>query len=239
MSGGGFHNNSDDEDSSNGFSGFNFGGMSGMGGMPKGGMGATGGMGGFPGMAGMGGSRGPRQASPLKRELPLSLEEFYSGCTKKLKVTRNILDASRNKLPAEKILTIDVKPGFKKGTKITFEKEGDEAPGMVPADIIFELAEKPHPFFTRDGDDLVYGAEISLKQALTGFDITIPTLDKRNLKVEVRDVVSPNYKKVIPNEGMPISKTNGTRKGNLIVNFKVTYPVRLTEEQKKAIKQVL
>lgn len=28
---------------------------------------------------------------------------------------------------------ISIKPGWKDGTRITFEKEGDEQPGMVPA----------------------------------------------------------------------------------------------------------
>lgn len=35
--------------------------------------------------------------------------------------------------------------GWKTGTKITYEKEGDELPGVVPADIVFILNIKPHP----------------------------------------------------------------------------------------------
>lgn len=46
----------------------------------------------------------------------------------------------------EKILEINVKPGWKSGTKITFEKEGDEMdPSVEPADLVFILEEKPHP----------------------------------------------------------------------------------------------
>ena len=43
----------------------------------------------------------------------------------------------------------------KDGTKITFEREGDEAPGTIPADIVFVVQTKPHPIFTREGDDLI------------------------------------------------------------------------------------
>jgi DnaJ family protein B protein 4 len=53
------------------------------------------------------------------------------------------------------------------GTKVTFENEGDEYPGVIPADIIFVLEEKPHPYFVRQGNDLIYTAEITLLQVLT------------------------------------------------------------------------
>ena len=41
------------------------------------------------------------------------------------------------------------------GTKITFENEGDESPGIIPADIVFTLQTKPHDRFERLDDDLV------------------------------------------------------------------------------------
>ena len=33
---------------------------------------------------------------------------------------------------------------------------GDENPGRIAADIVFVLHEKPHPAFSRDGNDLIY-----------------------------------------------------------------------------------
>ena len=37
------------------------------------------------------------------------------------------------------MLTIDVRPGWKEGTKITFNKEGDEKPGHLAGNIIFVI----------------------------------------------------------------------------------------------------
>ena len=53
---------------------------------------------------------------------------------------------------------INVQPGWKDGTKITFEGEGDDVhPGsVIPADIIFTLQTKPHDRFEREGDDLIH-----------------------------------------------------------------------------------
>ena len=67
----------------------------------------------------------------------------------------------------DKILTIDIKAGWKAGTKITFPKEGDQTPNNVPADIIFVIKDKPHPMFTRDGSDIKYKASLSLKDVST------------------------------------------------------------------------
>mmetsp|Transcript_48064 Transcript_48064/g.120974 ORF Transcript_48064/g.120974 Transcript_48064/m.120974 type:complete len:337 (-) Transcript_48064:249-1259(-) len=205
--------------------------------------------GGIPGMFGFGGGGGgfgrggrrggPRQEKPHFVNFKCSLEELYKGCQKKMKITKNIYDTASGKLmPVEKILVIDVKPGWKKGTKITFEKEGDERPGVIPADFVFVLDEKPHSFFKREGDNLVYNANISLRQALVGFSLSVPTLDGRELKINVRDVVSPNYVKVVPGEGMPISKRPGT-KGDLLIRFNVNFPTRLSDSQIEHIKKGL
>jgi DnaJ-class molecular chaperone len=78
---------------------------------------------------------------------------------------------------------IPIKKGWKNGTKITFEREGDELPGVIPADIVFILNTKPHPRFEREGDDLVYAATVTLEQALTGVEVSVQTLDGRVLKV--------------------------------------------------------
>jgi hypothetical protein len=49
---------------------------------------------------------------------------------KKLRVTRHLQDASSGKsLPVEEIVELDVKPGWKSGTRITFEGKGDELVG--------------------------------------------------------------------------------------------------------------
>ena len=47
---------------------------------------------------------------------------------------------------------------------------------MEPADIIFVLEEKPHPRFKREGNDLHFTANISLKEALINPTIEVLTL---------------------------------------------------------------
>ncbi|KAI3439978.1 J domain-containing protein [Psidium guajava] len=183
-------------------------------------------------------SQGPRKPPPIENKLPCSLEDLYKGTTKKMKISREIADASGKTLPVEEILTIDIKPGWKKGTKITFPEKGNEQPGMLPADLVFVIDEKPHSTFTRDGNDLVATQKISLAEALTGYTVHLTTLDGRNLTIPINNVIHPSYEEVVPREGMPILK-EPSRRGNLRIKFNIKFPTRLTAEQKAGIKRLL
>jgi len=106
-----------------------------------------------------------RQDPTITRDLPLSLEDVMHGTTKKMKITRKVMsDDGQSTRTEEKILSIDVKPGWKAGTRITFPREGDQMPGSVPADIVFIVRDKPHPQFVRDGSDIKYRAKIGLRE---------------------------------------------------------------------------
>jgi DnaJ-class molecular chaperone len=106
-----------------------------------------------------------KQDPPVTHDLRVSLEEIYSGCTKKMKISHKRLNPDGKSTRSEdKILTIEVKRGWKEGTKITFPKEGDQTSNNIPADIVFVLKDKPHNIFKRDGSDVVYPARISLRE---------------------------------------------------------------------------
>ena len=67
--------------------------------------------------------------------------------------------------------------------QIRFSGEGDQEPDLSPGDVIIVLDEKEHPVFHRHGNDLVIGMEITLLEALAGFQKTVTTLDNRTLVV--------------------------------------------------------
>ncbi|XP_021098857.1 dnaJ homolog subfamily B member 13 isoform X4 [Heterocephalus glaber] len=108
--------------------------------------------------------RGVKKQDPsIERDLYLSLEDLFFGCTKKIKISRRVLNEDEySSTIKDKILTIDVQPGWRQGTRITFEKEGDQGPNIIPADIIFIVKEKLHPRFRRENDNLFFVNPISL-----------------------------------------------------------------------------
>ena len=80
------------------------------------------------------------------------------------------------------VLTINVKPGWKSGTKITFQREGDQAPNKIPADIVFIIRDKPHALFKREGSDVKYTAKVSLKEVGTEQKAILSCLSPRDRK---------------------------------------------------------
>ena len=185
------------------------------------------------GFAGFGGPSGPKKGETRHFPLPLTLEELATGVTKKLKITRK-----RGGADVEKLLEVVVKPGWKKGTAVTFECESDEVPGEVPADVQFVVAEKPHDRFVREGNDLVMSVRLPLAEALCGVRMEVPALDGRTLSLAVPEVITPGYEKRIKGEGMPISKAPG-QKGDLLMRFEVVFPALVKESSKAQLKVLL
>ncbi|CAM9738049.1 unnamed protein product, partial [Pylaiella littoralis] len=191
--------------------------------------------------------QGLRKPDPVARDLPCSLEELYNGCTKAFKVTRKArclgfsekgFNADGELAEASTQLTVSVKPGWKRGTKITFPGEGDEGPGVLPADVVLVVAERPHQYFSREGNDLIYTSMLSLADALTDCIIQVPTLDGRVLRLPCPEVVSPGYERRLGGEGMPISKSPGSR-GDLLIRFKLVFPAFLPQASKVILRRLL
>lgn len=180
------------------------------------------------------------QDPPIVRDLQLSLEELLHGCVKRIKITRKVLlqdgVSQRNE---EKILIVNVRKGWKQGTKITFAKEGDQFPGRIPADVIFTIKDKKDDKFYRDGDNnVIYTAKISLRDALCGGVLVVPTISGKRVRVELNEIVKPDTAKRIIGHGLPFPKTPD-RFGNMIVKFEIVFPNSLPVSAKEKLKTTL
>jgi len=193
---------------------------------------------------------GPKKPDAIVHNLECSLSELYNGCVKKYEATRKRLNAEGVYVDETKVLSINVKPGWKKGTKVTFPCEGDEAQGQTAPDIVFVIQEKvetpgsivkdPNDLtqYVRDGNNLIYTYKISLSDALTDCSLQIPTLDRRIISIACPEVVSPFYEKLIPGEGMPLSKKPDT-KGDLHIRFHILFPKYLNGTKRTKLKEIL
>ena len=178
---------------------------------------------------------GPRAAGRAKdppRTIPLSctLEELFTGVTKKYKLSKTLTDPMGNAMKLDKVLQIEVQAGWRQGTKVTFEREGDEAPDRIPADLIFVIEEAKHDRFSRDGSDLVYHHKIGLTQALSGCEFGVEHLDGTTVPVVINYVVSPSTEVKVKGRGMPSKKGPG----NLVIKFDVDFPTRLKSKEQVA-----
>lgn len=240
------------DDDDGGFGGF------GMGGTP----GGFGGMGGSSKRRGPGGSRfegGRRAPAPevtvVEKPLPVSLEELFNGTTKKMKIKRKTYDQATGKQSTQdRILEVPIKKGLKAGSKIKFSDVGDQVEGGTQ-DLHFIVSEvgssvfpqhcnaannaqKPHPLFTREGDDIKHIIELDLKEALTGWQRTVQTIDGKQVPVRSGGPTGPDFTERFPSLGMPKSKKPNER-GDFVIGVRIKFPKSLTTQQKEQLKQVL
>nr|XP_053656342.1 dnaJ protein homolog 1-like [Cherax quadricarinatus] len=167
-------------------------------------------------------------------DLYVTLEEIYKGVTKKIKIIKR-----NNNCYEEKILIIDINPGMKNGTKIIFEHQGNKFPGKNPEDVIFVIRDKPHQYFKRDGVNLQYTAKLTLRDALCGTQVEIPTLADEKVTLNFsNDIVRPQMTKCLPGYGLPYSE-DFNKKGNIIINFDIQFPSILINSKKKILSEIL
>lgn len=179
------------------------------------------------------------QDNPIEHDLYVTLDEILKGTTKKMKISRRALQADGTTKKEDKLLTVNVKPGWKAGTKITFQREGDQGRNKIPADIVFIIRDKPHPVFKREGSDIRYTAKISLKSALCGTQIEIPTLTGESIPLNLsREIIKPTTVKRIQGHGLPLPK-EPSRKGDLLVSFDIIFPDMLTGSVKDILRDML
>ncbi|KAJ5893354.1 Mitochondrial protein import protein mas5 [Penicillium taxi] len=167
----------------------------------------------------------------MMRQMGPMIQRFQTVCPDCNGEGENIKDKDRCKkcsgkktVVERKVLHVHVDKGVRDGHKIEFRGEGDQMPGALPGDVVFEIEQKPHDRFQRKNDDLFYQAEIDLLTALAGGAIHIEHLDERWLTVNIApgEVITPGSIKTITGQGMPSFRHHDH--GNLYIKFDVKFP---------------
>ena len=138
-----------------------------------------------------------------------------------------------------KTLQVDIDKGAPEGKRYTFAGESDEVPGVEAGDVIVEVLVAKHKKFVRKGADLVYTADITLLEALTGFELTITHLDNRKIIVKPRagEIIKPAVLKTVKECGMPFFDAP-YKYGNLYVSFNIVFPEKIDKSQKDSLNKV-
>ena len=132
----------------------------------------------------------------------------------------------------------EIEQGMDAGTEIKFPRMSEQSPGQIPGDIILHIKQKPHKLFKRRGKNLHMDLEITLKEALLGFDKKITHMDGHEVTIAKKTTTQPNEVMKIKEEGMPVHNFP-SQHGDLHVKLKLQMPRSLTDSQKAALKDSL
>ena len=168
----------------------------------------------------VGSSPGASRARPQPVEVTaeLSLEEAFHGTSRIVEI-----DGKR--------LEVAIPRGAATGSRIRLTGKG---PGG--GDLIVVTKLKPHPVFTRRGDDLEREVPVTLREALLGGEIPVPTLKGRVL-LKVPEATQNGRTFRLQGQGMPKFKGDGA--GALFVRVRVVLPTNLSDEAKAAATRFL
>ncbi|WP_294136779.1 J domain-containing protein [Sphingobium sp.] len=87
-----------------------------------------------------------------------------------------ILAPQRITLQDGKTIDLKLPAGVENGTQMRLSGKGQQGPGGA-GDAIVTIDLRPHPFFTRDGDNVRLDLPITLDEAVRGGKVKVPTVD--------------------------------------------------------------
>ncbi len=102
---------------------------------------------------------------------------------------------------------------------------------------------KEHSLFKRNGPDLILTMNISLKEALLGFERNVMHLDGTDIEIKCKSVINPYTEKTIEGSGYGSGYESGSvsNNGNLIIKFNIEFPktIIITDESRKVLEEIL
>ncbi len=182
-------------------------------GMGAAGMGSQAGSGHPGGRSSGGGSaggagRGRAASRPVEAAISVRLEEAARGATRLLEI-----DGKR--------LEVTIPAGVETGSRIRLRGKGG-GHGDGARDLVLVVTVEAHPVYARDGSTLSRELPVTLREALLGADVPLPTLDGRRLLLKIPAGTQPGRTIRLAGQGMPRLK-DGVR-GDLLVRIRVVLP---------------
>lgn len=174
--------------------------------------------------------------TPIIKNITITLEQSYNGFSFPIEIEKFIVINNEKHFEKE-TLYINIPMGIDNGEIIVVQGRGNMV-SSITGDIKIVITVENNTQFIREGLNLIYKKEITLKEALCGFCFEITHLNSKILKFDNTTnitIVKPGYRKNIP--GLGINRENNT--GNLTIEFTVLFPDNLTEEQIETLSNIL
>jgi molecular chaperone DnaJ len=144
--------------------------------------------------------------------------------------------AGDGRVRARRTISVKVPAGVEDGMRIRLTAQGEVGPGGgPPGDLYVEVHERPHPVFTRDGEDLHCRVTLPMTAAALGTTLSLKTLDGEE-DLDIRAGTQSGSVITLRAHGAP--RLRATGRGNLLVHVEVATPTRLDAEQEKLLREL-
>jgi molecular chaperone DnaJ len=142
----------------------------------------------------------------------------------------------QGRVKKQKTLEVKIPAGIDDGMRIRSAGNGEPGTnGGPPGDLYIEIRLKKHELFTRDGDDLHVIVPVPVTRAALGGEIEVPTLQGKAV-IEIPE--GTQSAKQFRLRGKGIKGVRSSYPGDLYCHVAVETPVKLTEHQRKLLKEL-
>ena len=134
-----------------------------------------------------------------------------------------------------KVITVKIPAGVHEGQAVRVVGEGEAGEnGAPPGDLHCYITLRPHPIFTRHGNDLVCQIPVSFTLAALGGKIEVPTL---RATTELDVPPGSQHGEVFKLKGKGLPDLRSTKPGDELVQIIVEIPRKLTDKQKTLLRE--
>jgi molecular chaperone DnaJ len=139
----------------------------------------------------------------------------------------------RRRVHKERTLSVNIPAGIESGMRLRLANEGEHgASGGPPGDLYVAVMIKPHPIFSRVGNDIHCDLPVSFITATLGGKVEVPTLKGPTI-IKVPAGTQPD--KALRIRGLGVPSLKGGEPGDQIINVKLRIPTKLTAKQKELL----
>lgn len=164
----------------------------------------------------------PEKGGTVRAKLAISFRQALNGATLTIKVGGSPIKV---RIPA----------GIMDGQKVRVKGHGKPGTHGGPAgDLEVVVTVKPHPVFSREGDDLVLTLPVTVSEAILGTVVDVPMIDGNTATVKVPAGSSSGSEIRVRGGGVKTSKATG----DLIARVAIQVPAKPSRDLKKLAKEM-
>jgi DnaJ-class molecular chaperone len=160
----------------------------------------------------------PRRGSDVRSEVQVPFDVAASGGSYDLALQRN---------GRIERLTVKIPPGVREGSVIRLAGEGEPGDGS-PGDLLVTVRVAPHPWFRREGNDILLDVPVTVSEAALGAKVDVPTLSEGRVTLTIPAGTSSGTR--IRMRGLGIQDQKTKARGDQFVIVKVVVPRQLSDE---------
>lgn len=184
--------------------------------------------GGRPG-AGPYAARGPRKGRDIESSLEVDFLTAIKGETTRVTIQKDLGEGGG---PRGETIDVKVPAGVDDGSRIRLAGKGEPGiDGAPPGDLYITIRVRPHPLFKRDGDSLRVEIPVTVREAMQGAQISVPTISG---PVQLKVPAGTRSGQVLRLRGKGVPNLKTKVRGDMYVTIKVQVPSTKDAEALKA-----